>query len=307
MNLYLAPVQGHTDAPYRYFHARHYGNAAICFTPFIRWEKNGVRPQDIKALKGDFSDGIDLVPQIIFRDADELTSLVDTLRSEGVSRIDLNMGCPFPLQTARGRGAATILNASLAESVAECVKTNHDISFSVKMRLGYENPDEWRSLLPTLNGLNLHHITLHPRVARQQYGGEVDREQFAAFLAESTNPVVYNGDLRTPDDVKEVAGAFPEIQGIMLGRGALARPSLFQEIIEGQEWTREKRLRRLLDFHRELLDYYTETLCGDHQILSKIKPFWEYSEAEIGRKAWKAIKKSVNMAKYHSAIAMIMS
>ncbi len=61
----------------------------------------------------------------------------------------------------------------------------------------------------------------------------------------------------------------------------------------------------MLGFHRELLDHYTSILCGDSQIISKIKPFWEYAEAEIGRKAWKAIRKAGNMAKYHSAVAMI--
>lgn len=61
----------------------------------------------------------------------------------------------------------------------------------------------------------------------------------------------------------------------------------------------------MLHFHRELLCHYESTLCGDSQILSKIKPFWEYAEEEIGRKAWKAVKKASNIAKYHSAVAMI--
>jgi hypothetical protein len=61
----------------------------------------------------------------------------------------------------------------------------------------------------------------------------------------------------------------------------------------------------MLRFHRLLLNHYSETLCGDSQILSKIKPFWEYAEEEIGHSAWKAIKKAVNIAKYHSAVAKI--
>ncbi|MDE7179812.1 MAG: tRNA-dihydrouridine synthase family protein, partial [Muribaculaceae bacterium] len=73
----------------------------------------------------------------------------------------------------------------------------------------------------------------------------------------------------------------------------------------GEEWTRDKRLEKMLDFHRVLLRHYTETLCGESQVVSKIKPFWEYAEEEIGRKAWKAIKKASNIAKYHSAVAMI--
>ncbi len=63
----------------------------------------------------------------------------------------------------------------------------------------------------------------------------------------------------------------------------------------------------MLKFHRDLLHHHESTLCGDSQILSKIKPFWEYAEAEIGRKPWKAIKKASNMAKYHSAVATIVN
>ena len=59
-------------------------------------------------------------------------------------------------------------------------------------------------------------------------------------------------------------------------------------------------------FHDALLDHYRESLVGgDHQVLDKIRPFWEYAEAEIGRKSWKAIRKASNMAKYETAVASI--
>ena len=61
----------------------------------------------------------------------------------------------------------------------------------------------------------------------------------------------------------------------------------------------------MMDFHNSLFDFYSSELCGEHQVLSKMKPFWEYAESEIGRKPWKAIAKASNMAKYQSAVAMI--
>jgi len=303
--MYFAPVQGHTDAPYRYYHARIYGADAIYYTPFIRWEKGGVRKQDLKSIEGDMAQGYRLIPQIIFRDGIELNSLISAMRESGAMEIDLNMGCPFPLQTARGRGAATILNTSLADEVVKAVNENSDITFSVKMRLGLESPDEWHSLLSRLNEVSLSHVTLHPRYAKQQYGGEVYLDQFAEFLDVSKNPVVYNGDILTPEDAARIKSRFPGIEEIMIGRGALGRPSLIHEIASGEEWDRPRRLSTMLKFHRALYDHYTETLCGEHQALSKLKPFWEYAEKEIGRKAWKAIKKAVNMAKYHSAVAIV--
>lgn len=305
MNIHFAPVQGHTDAPYRRMHAALHHPADTYYTPFIRWEREGIRPRDLRDISPEANVGLHLIPQVIFRDADELLPLVATLRQAGVKEIDINMGCPFPLQTARGRGAAISGKREAAELVSNVVSDNPDISFSVKMRLGMTDPDEWRETLPVLNETPLHHITLHPRVARQQYGGEVNMEQFAEFYTLSKNPVVYNGDLLTPDDVRRIAERFPDLEGIMIGRGLLARPSLTDEIFSGEILDRDTRIRKLLGFHRQLMSWYSDTLCGDSQIISKIQPFWEYAEEEIGRKAWKAIRKAGNLAKYNSAVAMI--
>lgn len=305
MNLYFAPVQGHTDAAYRHFHSKIYGGNLTYYTPFIRLENNSLRPRDLKDLNSALNSNCHLVPQIIFRDQKELTSLVDILKREGWKEIDLNMGCPFPLQTGHGRGAATISNEDLAKAVVECVNDNPDISFSVKMRLGMKDQDEWQKLLPYLNQVKLHHITLHPRVAKQQYGGEVNFEEFAKFLELGKNPVVYNGDIKSPEEAKEIKDKFPGIAGIMIARGALGRPSLFAEIVMGDEMMHEERIAKMLEFHRLLFNHYSSVLCGDSQIISKIQPFWEYSEQEIGRKAWKAIKKASNIAKYQSAVALI--
>lgn len=305
MELHFAPIQGNTDAAYRNLHAATYTPADFYYTPFIRWEHDGIRQRDIKDLSPDFNRNVTPIPQIIFRDAEELQSLVRTLYDLGWRRIDLNMGCPFPLQTARGRGAALAGNAEMAEQVVKITVDFPDVEFSVKMRLGFKSPDEWRTTLPVLNRAKLRHITLHPRYASQQYGGEPDLEQFADFYNESTIPVIYNGDITDPDGFRTITERFPNLKGVMIGRGLLARPSLTSEIKEGKEWTRADRLSELLSFHRDLLNHYKQTLCGDAQILGKIKPFWEYSEFEIGRKPWKAIRKAVNMAKYQTAVALI--
>lgn len=307
MTFHFAPVQGHTDAAYRHFHAANYGNLTEYYTPFIRLERGGIRSRDIKDFTSDLNEGTHLVPQIIFRDRDELTALVSLMKEQEAKEIDLNMGCPFPLQTGHGRGAATVANPDIASAVEDVVKDNDDLKFSLKMRLGFSDPTEWHSLLPHLNNIPLRHIAVHPRVAKQQYGGDLYLDQFAEILKESKNPVIFNGEIHTPEDIRHVMEQFPEVSGIMVGRGLLARPSLIAEYLSGKEMYKEERVRKMLAFHRELLDYYTSTLCGDSQIISKIKPFWEYAEDEIGRKPYKLIKKAVNIAKYHSAVASILN
>ncbi|MEZ3549247.1 MAG: tRNA-dihydrouridine synthase family protein [Muribaculaceae bacterium] len=305
MNIHFAPVQGHTDAPYRHFHAFCYEGINTYYTPFIRLERNELRNRDRKDFTSSLNGNCNLRPQIIFRNAEELNSLTTILKGDGVSAIDLNMGCPFPLQTGHGRGAATLSNHQLVDAVGNVISSSPEIDFSVKIRLGFNSPDEWQYLLKTLNNLRISHIAVHPRIARQQYSGDLYLDQFKAILQESKNPVIFNGDIKSLEDADRIKNLFPDIAGIMIGRGIIGRPSLAEELRQGREWDRAQRIEKMLEFHRLLLSHYEETLCGDSQLISKIKPFWEYAEDEIKRKAWKAIKKASNIAKYHSAVAMI--
>lgn len=304
-NIHFAPVQGHTDAAYRHFHSSRYGGVDSYYTPFIRLEHGDIRQRDLRDAFGELTEATSAIPQLIFRDYEELSALTSRMKSEGAARIDINMGCPFPLQTGKGRGAGFLGNADQIAHLEETLGRYPELSYSVKMRLGYDDPQEWRGVMPVLNRLELRHIDVHPRVARQQYGGELHMDQFADLLAESRNPVVFNGELRTPADMRRVMEEYPGVAGLMIARGVLGRPSLAAEYAEGREWSRNERISEMLRFHRLLLDHYTGLLCGDSQLLSKIKPFWEYAEEEIGRKAWKAIKKATNIAKYHSAVALV--
>lgn len=301
----IAPVQGHTDAAWRHFHQEVYGGDHRYFTPFIRAEHGEVRTRDLRDFSGELSANHRLEPQVIFRDMKELDILLSALDKEGAEEVNLNIGCPFPLQTGKGRGAGFIANIEEGKKIAEIAAKYPHISLSAKMRLGFSDPEEWRALMPVLNSLDLRFLILHPRVARQQYGGEVNLEMFGEFLKESRNSVIYNGELKTPADVDAITKRFPEIEGVMLGRGLLGRPSLATEVESGEEWSRERRIEEMLRFHDLLMDHYESTLCGESQLLSKIKPFWEYAEEEIGRKAWKAIRKAGTLPKYRTALALI--
>lgn len=302
----IAPVQGSTDAAWRYFHHKIYNTSCEYYTPFIRLEKHDLRRRDASDYACDLSRELPTVAQIIFRDYDELAELVDKVAALECRRIDINMGCPFPLQTARGRGAATVARPECVQAVTEVVGRHPEIDFSIKMRLGLREPYEWKDAVDALNNLKLRHITMHPRVAKQQYNGEPNLDVFEEFLTACRHKVIYNGDVTSIQDARAIQERFTDIAGIMVGRGVLGRPSLINEIISGEEMPKEKRLEMMLYFHRCLLQHYQETLTGgEHQVLSKIKVFWEYAESEIGRKARKALLKASSMAKYHTALALL--
>lgn len=298
-------MQGLTDAPFRHFHAGVYGAADGYFTPFLRIEHGEVRRRDLRDISSPLNANHRLVPQVIARDRQEFEILCDAVADAGYREIDLNLGCPFPLQTRRGRGAALIANRAALADIADAMTARPDIKFSVKMRPGLLSPNEWMQAIDIINAMPLGRLTIHPRPATQQYGGPLLMEEFAAMAAASSHPVVYNGDISTPADIDRIASAYSTIEGIMAGRGLLARPSLFAEWQSGREWDADERLAHILRLHTGVYRHYADTLCGDTQILSKIKPFWEYLEWEIGHKPAKAIRKAGSLAKYEAAVASI--
>lgn len=305
MKFFAAPMQGHTEGAFCRFHSEIYGAADFYCTPFMRVERGEVRRRDLKVNDPAPLAGINVVPQAIFRNTDELRMIAESVAALGFPTLDLNLGCPFPPQVKHGRGAALLRNPSLLASLSGLMSDFPSLAFSIKMRLGVEQPDEWREVIDIINGLPLTRVTVHPRVATQQYGGELHMDQFNAIAEKLQHRLVYNGDLTTLESIEEIQNRYPTLEGVMAGRGLLARPSLHAELVQGREWSRGERIEKLLELHRRLFTLYRDTLCGDTQILMKIKPFWEYLEPEIGHKPFKSIKKASNIAKYISAVESI--
>lgn len=232
--------------------------------------------------------------------------LVDAVRLQGYNAVDINMGCPFPPQVHHGRGAALVENPAMVAEMSSLMRGEYaDVDFSVKMRLGVSNPEGWRASEKELAQMPLSLLTVHPRVAKQQYSGPLYIEEFERIVASMPHPVAFNGDIHTPADAESLAARMPQVAALMVGRGLLGRPSLFAELRQGREWTEEEHLDALLRFHALLLQHYEAHVSGDGQVLNKIVPFWEYAEPLVGRKCVKALRKASSLNKYDAALAQI--
>ena len=300
--IHFAPLQGHTDDVYRRCHHQLIGGIERYYTPFVRVEAGDIRSKDRRDIDPKNNEGVPVVPQIIFKNLKEFLYLVDEVTALGYHDIDLNMGCPFPLQAKHGRGSGILAHTDSIEEVAKVIKEREDLAFSVKMRLGWENNEEWKAVLDILNDTPVTHIALHPRTGVQQYKGDIDNEAFNLFYEECRHPLIYNGDLTTLEQLREMEERYPRLAGLMIGRGLLARPSLAQEYIQGREWSHEEHIRNLRTLHERLYEQYANIVKGDAQLHSKLRTFWEYTEPIIGRKPYKKIIKSGNLRNYMNAI-----
>ena len=217
----FAPLQGYTDAVYRRAHWECVGGVTEYYTPFVRIEKGEARRKDLRDTDPAANEGVPTVPQVIAKDAEEFARLCDALQTQGWTRIDLNMGCPFPMQVKAGRGSGLLQHPEQVEEIAREMQRRPEVQFSIKMRLGQESAEESMALLPIINDIPLVHVTLHPRLGRQQYKGIPDRVAFARFMEQCKHQMVYNGDISlTPQPpLLGGEGELYRLKGIMLGRG----------------------------------------------------------------------------------------
>ena len=297
--IHFAPLQGFTEFAYRRAHAKIAGAIDTYYTPFIREEKGVARAKDLKDLLFDIQakkfDTYHVVPQIIFKDISEFDILVHTLEDLGIREIDLNLGCPYPMQTKSGRGSGLLPHPEKLEPIFLRIGELSHISFSIKMRLGLTSTDESQALIPMLNAAPLSHVTLHPRLGIQQYKGDLLLDDFEHFASKLKHPVIFNGDITTVEGIRAIEEKYPNLAGIMIGRGLLANPNLAFEYLTGKI---EDPLPTLKKIHAEIFAFYSEHLQGGGaQVLEKIRTFWTYALPSC-----KKINKAKKLSDYLKAV-----
>lgn len=295
--LAFAPLQGYTDAVYRRAHHECVGGVDEYYMPFVRIEKGEVRRKDLRDTDPGRNAGVPTVPQVIASDGDEFARLCDALQGQGWRRIDLNMGCPFPMQVKAGRGSGLLQHPDRVEAIAREMQRRPEVTFSVKMRLGQESEAEGLAVMPTVNGMPLVHVTLHPRLGRQQYKGSPDCEAFLRLMEACRHSMVYNGNVTEIENgkllIENRAGAIDvaKLKGVMIGRELLARPWMLGDRTPCEV---------LKEMHSVVYRHAVDTLCGDSQILARLHAFWEYPD--IDHKVRKSIVKASSLRRYDEAV-----
>lgn len=306
--IHFAPLQGYTDAIYRETHARVFGGVETYYTPFVRLEKENFRSKDLKDITPIKEATASVVPQLIASTPDEFRKIATLFSEAGYDKADINLGCPFPLQARQHRGAGILPYKDEGIALLNTIHEFPNLTFSAKLRLGWENPNEAQELLPVLNLLPLSHITLHPRIGIQQYKGETDKEAFTHFYEACALPLFYNGDLCSEKEIQAILEQFPRLHGLMLGRGLLSTPWLAFEHRTGQRLADKEMKEKLSTFHTLLSEQYSARLeGGDHQILDKLKTLWDYLLPNAEKRLRKRILKSNSLTSYQGAVRELIT
>ena len=294
-----APLQGVTDNVWRMAQHEVFGGVDAYYAPFMRVEHGEVRRKDLRDVDPERNAGTTLIPQILACQPDHALMMVDALKQMGYRRIDINLGCPFPPIALHRKGSGMLAYPDLAENLFKALAGVDGVEYSVKMRLGWDRNDQWRDILPLMEALKPVNIAVHPRIGKQQYKGDLDIEQFEALLAASPWPVVYNGSLRTVEDIEDVTNRYPTIAAVMVGSGLAANPGMLAPDASPDDYRR---------FHDMLVDGYTEQLNGgEAQLVRHLQDIWQTFLPGTGHKLFKAIRKSRTLEQYETAAAAALA
>jgi tRNA-dihydrouridine synthase B len=271
--LMLAPMQGLTNRALRAFFAEQVRPDTL-FTEFMR-----VGPAGRKQLKkGDLSEmcaaenGIPLVVQLIGHGRESLVTAAQTAQQAGATHINLNLGCPYGRMTSGLTGGKMLQRPDLLAEILPALREVISGTFSVKVRAGYDRLEQIFELLPLFTQSELDFLVLHPRTVVEEYRGEADHTLTAEVVRQTQIPVIANGDIRNASCGRKIL-AESGAAGLMIGRGAISDPWLFERLRGNKPDlpTPPERATELRDYLSQLLERYQGLYCGEKQILDRFK------------------------------------
>jgi len=303
--LMLAPMQGLTNRALRALFIRWVRPDLVC-TEFMRVNpvaaKKRLAPGDLREISPS-EDGVPLVVQLIGHGREALVSAARAAQDAGAVHINLNMGCPYGRMTSGLTGGGMLKRPELLEEIIPALREAIDGTFSIKLRAGYEDPEQVFSLLPLFEAARVDFLVLHPRTVRQAYNGLADHGITAEVVKRTGIPVIANGDIRSSAGglrVLEQTGA----AGLMLGRGGIGEPMLFERLrgrAAAEPDCRERRAM-LYRYLTDLLPLYCALFCGDSQVLGKIKGVVaNVEDTELDREL-KQLKRSKTLQAFRAAL-----
>ena len=231
--LILAPMEGVTDLTFRRL-IRQIGGCGLTVTEFI--PANGLTHDAPKCLRmAQFDeDESPVAIQIYGRDPELMGEAARYVTDLGPDIIDLNMGCPSKRVCQRSGGSALMKEPQQARKIIAAMRAATELPFTVKMRAGWDPENKNAPEIAQMcEEEGVEAVTVHWRTRADGYGGERELDTIAQVVDRVSIPVIANGDILDVDSARDTlrrTGA----DGLMIGRGAIRNPWVFEQIRRDQ-------------------------------------------------------------------------
>ena len=262
--VFLCPLAGITDFPYRYI-VNSFGSNMMYseMISSIAMTRNSEKTFRMSNLDKDTAENVGI--QLSGSDVDTMVLAAKMAADAGAKIIDINMGCPAKKVVNGIAGAALMKEEVIAGKVMEALVRAVDIPVTMKMRLGwdFENINSPRlAKIAQESGISL--LTVHGRTRSQFYSGVSNWKAVGDVKKVVNIPVIVNGDIKTHEDATQAlldSGA----DGIMIGRGTYGRPWIIQHLSHYlktgnilPDLSLEEKLKTTMQHYDLMIDYHGE-------------------------------------------------
>jgi tRNA-dihydrouridine synthase B len=226
----LAPMAGITNAPFRLI-ARECGSG-LTTTEEMDAAALLMNHPHADAIAASYPEERPLAMQLLGKDAAILVRAAERLQVLGADIVDLNMGCPMPKITGKGKGAALMRDVTGTALILRALRKALDVPFTIKIRGGWD--DEHLNAVDVAQmaaSEGVDAITVHPRTRSQRFTGKAPWTVIREVVDAVHVPVTGNGDVRSMGEARRMM-AETGCRSVMIGRGALGSPWIFDEAFE---------------------------------------------------------------------------
>lgn len=235
----LAPMQDVTNKWFMKVIA-HYGSPDYFFTEYFRVNDTSRLNRSILAAITENDTGRPVFAQMIGESIPDLVRTAKELCKYNIAGVDLNMGCPAPRIYRKNVGGGLLREPEKVDQIlGELRAAVNDKPLTVKMRVGFENTDNFYEILDIINRHNIDLLSLHGRTVKDMYHGVVKYDLIAEAVKRVDCPVLANGNINSAKTALEVLSQ-TGAAGVMVGRWAIGNPWLFNQIrqaLRGEEIT----------------------------------------------------------------------
>ena len=226
-NILLAPMAGITDLPFRLICERF--KPGITTTEMVSSKAILYNDEKTKKLMNITNEKRPIAIQIFGSDI-EAMSYASKYVSNIADVIDINMGCPAPKVTKNGDGSSLLKNLDHAGEIIDAVVKNSAVPVSLKIRLGWDKENIVATEIAKIaEQVGISMITVHGRTRSEFYSGKSDLEEIAKVKENVKIPVIGNGDIIDEESAENMFKK-TNVDGIMIGRGAIGNPWIFERV-----------------------------------------------------------------------------
>ena len=227
-NLFVAPMAGVTDRPFRQLCKKLGAGVAVSEMVTSNSLLYGSAKTKRRANHDGEADPISV--QIAGADPKMMEEAARYNVDEGAQIIDINMGCPAKKVCNVMAGSALMQNEPLVAQILEAVvRGAGSTPVTLKFRTGWNRENK---NAPTIARIaqesGIHAVAIHGRTRADQYMGEAEYDTIALVKSQIRIPVIANGDITSPQKAKFVLD-YTKADGVMIGRAAQGRPWIFRE------------------------------------------------------------------------------